>query len=204
MTAVIVISVILLILLLILITRASLHLEYQDAFNFSVSVLKIPIYDSAKPKKSKKDTKARLKKEPSKKQDNFFVKLYKEKGLTTTISFATDILKSLINSILWLLKRLKIRNFRINLSVRGYDAADTAIKYGAVCSSIYPIIGFADTNLNFKAKAINIYSDFEGDAPPFSFSVDIKAEIFVLLTVLVKAFCEYKKFKDVLNNEREN
>lgn len=204
MTALIIIGAILGFVILILLIRVGLHLQYNNGFSFAVTLLGIPIYDSKSPKKTEKPKRAEKSDKPAKTEprpDNFIKKTFKEKGAFAVVGVVLRIVKALLNTILWLIKRLKIRNFNLCFSVRGEDAADTAIKYGAVCSGVYPMIAFADSNLNFKAKKIDIYSDFDADNQNFNFSVDIKAEIIILLTVAVKAYCEYKKIKEVLENE---
>jgi len=195
LTALIVIGTILAILLLIAFTRISVHIAYEESFKVSVSVLGITVYSNSKPPKAKPAKKSEAEEKPKPKKENIFKKIYKTKGLKYTIDLAGDTVKAVFAKISWLFQRLKIRNFKLSLSVVGTDAADTAIKYGAACAAIYPIFSFIDSKLDFKPKAIDVYADFEGKDIKFSISTDIKAEVFVLLVLAINCLKEYLKIK---------
>ena len=196
MTALIVIGIIFLVFLLLAITRISLHIAYDGKVEFSVSVLGITLYSTKKKKIQKKsDVSAEEESSKTPKKDNFFKKVYKKKGLKYTVDLCIELFKTLTNKVLWLLKRLEIRNFLLSLSVIGPDAAETAIRYGAVCSAVYPTVAFLDTNLNFKPKKIDVYADFEGKEIKFKISTDIKASVFTLVLLSVAVLKEFLRLK---------
>lgn len=211
MTALIVIGVILLCLFFLAITRISVYLAYDEKFVASVSVLGITVYSTNNPKKEKPQDKSTEEKSPKEKKDNIFKKIYRQKGLKYTVDLVNDAVKTVLNKLLWLVRRLKIRNFLLHLSVTGNDAADTAIKYGAICSAVYPTLAFVDSNLNFKPKKIDIYADFDSKDIQFKISTEIKAEVFILVALLVGCLLEYLKIKNrveadlnVANKETNN
>ena len=204
MTAFIVVGVVLAVLFLIAITRISVHIAYDEDLRVSVLVGGIIVYSNEKTKNDKNITDPKISdtdKKDTDKKENIFKKIYKEKGLKYTVDLVSETLKSVLNKLLWLLKRLKIRNFKLSLSVVGGDAADTAIKYGAVCAAVYPTLAFVDSNLDFKPKSIDIYADFEGKNIKFSLSTDIKATIFVLLVLAISCLKEYLKIKKRVEND---
>ena len=162
MTALIVIGVIIAVFLFVAFTRITVHIAYNESFKFSVSVLGMTVYSNDKPKKENSNKNDKTEQKTTPKNENIFKKLYKLKGLKYTIEIIGDSLKIVFSKLSWLVRRLKIRNFKLALSVVGGDAADTAIKYGAVCAAVYPIFGFIDSKLDFKAKSIDVYADFEG------------------------------------------
>ena len=96
----------------------------------------------------------------------------------------------------------------MSLSVVGSDAANTAITYGAICSLIYPAIAVVDTNLNFKAKKIDIYADFDSKDTKFSIAADIKAEVIVIVILALGCLWEfykvYKTLKPTLDDTNQN
>jgi len=202
LTALIIIGMILLIILVLLFTRICVHLEYVKKFDLSLYLGGIKFYP-IKHKSNEKKSGKKADKKTDDKKDNFFKKLYKEKGIADTVKIFSYVIKIIAEKLLWLIKKLKIRKFNLVLFVVGDDAADTAIKYGSICSAIYPLIAFLDANLNFKAEKIDVFSDFEGEKSNISFSVDIKAEIIVLLAVAISALIEYKKIRDVFFDERK-
>lgn len=196
LTALIVIGIIFIVFVLLAITRISLHIAYDEETVFSVSVLGFTLY-STKKKKSHKKPQVSPEEKSSKtdKKDNFFKKVYKKKGLKYTLNLSIELLKTLTDKLLWLLKRLEIRNFLLSLSVIGPDAAETAIRYGAVCSAVYPAVAFLDTNLNFKPKKIDIYADFESKDTKFKISTDINASLVTLVLLSVAVLKEFLKLK---------
>jgi len=136
LTALIVIGVILLLLILIGLVRITVHIGYNERFSLLVSVFGITLYSTEQPKKENTDKKQTEK--SSDKKENTVKKIYQQKGLKYTIDIFVNLLKTVVRKFKWFVKKLKIRNFLMSLSVVGSDAANTAITYGAVCSLIYP------------------------------------------------------------------
>lgn len=200
MTAIIVIGVILLILFALAITKISLYIAYDEKFKASVSVFGITLYSTER--QGKPDTKVKEQTaNKNKKKDSIIKTIYEQKGLKYTIELASDLLRTVFGRLLWLVRRIKIRNFMLSLSVVGDDAADTAVKYGAICSVIYPLLAFLDTVLDFKAKRIDVNADFEGKDIEFKISASIKAEIFVLAVLAVRCIKEYLRIKNRLQGD---
>lgn len=196
MTTLFIIGAILLLLFLLAALRVTLKIAYDQKFEISVSVLSIKIFSNDKKKKEKSNVKSNTEESSkSDKEDNIFKKIYKQKGLKYTVDLCTELLKKVVNKLLWILKKIEVRNFLLSLSVVGSDAADTAIKYGAVCAAVYPAVAFLDTNLNFKPKKIDVYADFEGKDIKFKISTDIKASVFTLVLLAVAVLKEFFKLK---------
>ncbi len=93
-------------------------------------------------------------------------------GLVTVFMLLTD-------SNLWLAKKIKFKRLGLDVVCGGSDAADAAIEYGVVCSTVYPFIGYLETNLKNAEKAlnVNIGCDFENEA---YLGIDIKAKICII------------------------
>lgn len=98
-----------------------------------------------------------------------------QNGLPGFIDLLGEMLKLANDTFSGLFARFIIDNIELNIQVCGDDAANTAIKYGAVCSTVYPIVSvFArrektrNYNLNISpnyiAKKTTIYFDFIGHA----------------------------------------
>lgn len=93
-------------------------------------------------------------------------------GLVTVFMLLTD-------SNLWLAKKIKFKRLGLDVVCGGSDAADAAIEYGVVCSTVYPFIGYLETNLKNAEKAlnVNIGCDFENEA---YLGIDIKAKLRII------------------------
>lgn len=100
-------------------------------------------------------------------------------GISGTVEKVLSLLFLLAGQIKWLLSRVRLKKLRILTVCGGDDAADAAMEYGAACSVVYPFVGYLDTNFNIKEKAkdINVFCDFEGEAV---FETEIIAKIRII------------------------
>lgn len=103
--------------------------------------------------------------------------------------------KEILSRFRRLLRYVVIKNTELELSVVGDDAADTALKYGAVCSAVYPMLTLLAECFNFKPEKINISSGFAKRETEFSLKSDFSVRIIFLLTFAVSALYKYIKFK---------
>ena len=101
----------------------------------------------------------------------------------------------LLKKLWWVVKKFKFRRFYLNLSVATNDAASTAINYGKICSAVYPIISFLETNADFKAKEINISADFDKSDSEFKISTSVTTRLFFWLVAAISALFEFLKIQ---------
>ena len=60
----------------------------------------------------------------------------------------------------------------------GEDAGDTAMKYGYICSALYPAVSFIDSNMKLKKKLIDIEPGFtEKETKIFALGTIISAAL---------------------------
>ena len=207
MAALIIIGVVLLVLFLIGLVKITLHIDFDEQLYFCVSVLGINIYSNKKPKREQRAS-AKKQSDGSPVRENgaknTIKKIYHQKGLKYTVDLFAELLKIATQKFRWLLKRLKIRNFKMSLSVVGKDAAETAITYGAVCSVVYPAVTFIDTNFNFKAKKIDVYADFDKKDVNFSIGTDINASVIVIVLLAVGCLVEFYKVYKTVKTDLDN
>jgi hypothetical protein len=105
-------------------------------------------------------------------------------GLVTVFMLLTD-------SNLWLAKKIKAKQLKLDIICGGSDAADAAIEYGVVCSAVYPFIGYLETNFKGAEKAldVNIGCDFENEAY-FGTDIKIKLRIIHIVRALMRSASE--------------
>ncbi|MBO4468529.1 MAG: DUF2953 domain-containing protein [Clostridia bacterium] len=217
MTAVYIILGILIFFFLILIIPVKVSLAFEDGvFSAIVYYGFIRIFNSKKPrkekpeKKAKKQTKKQAKKQEKdqkkKKEPSAFSKLFAHKkaklGLTGAVKFFLDLLKDALSKLVWIVRKIKFRKFRLNLVVASDDAATTAINYGYFCTAIYPTLSFLSANTNLTLKEVDISADYNKTAIDFDLSVNLKTRIIYFLVLAIKLFREYKKLiKEVAKDE---
>ncbi len=126
----------------------------------------------------------------------------KEKGLKETVSQILHILADIARSAVSLLHHCTAEKFEFKVAVSGDDAAVAAIKYGACCAVIYPLINVIGTLITIKEKGtkIDILCDYSGAEEKISYNFVIKVRVFrVLFALLGFLFKQYKR-----KNEKEN
>ena len=198
--ALIVLGAIIALLLVLLFLPLSIDLTFAKELRFKIKYFGIIIFDSEKNVKLKKAKRAKsVVKEKSEgkedKKENFLKKTYKQKGLLGTITYFSKILMLLLKKLWWVVKKFKFRRFYLNLSVATNDAASTAINYGKICSAVYPIISFLETNADFKAKEINISADFDKSDSEFKISTSVTTRLFFWLVAAISALFEFLKIQ---------
>ncbi|MDO4607899.1 MAG: DUF2953 domain-containing protein [Clostridia bacterium] len=200
----IVLGVILALLLALLFLPLTVDLSYKQKFVLKVKFSGITIFDNQKKSKRKPKSKkpsaaqdTETKKQP---KDNFLKKTYKQKGLIKTIKYFAEILTMLFKKFFWVIKHFKFRKFSLDLVVATPDAANTAIQYGGICSAVYPIIAFLQSNTDFKAKAINISTDFDKIESEFSIAFSVTTRLFFWIIATISAFFNFSKIQ---RKERE-
>ena len=175
MTALYVIIGVIAFFIVLLSIKLVITVHYEDDISLSVGwlFLKFNILpkkeNDDKPKKEKKkkekteeqpQDKDETVKEPKKKKDNMFVRFYKNRG----VSGVVQLLKDAANALGGMFKRIG-RSFLfeelfIALEVGASDSAETAIKYGKVCSAAFPAMGLIVSTMRVKKYSIDINPDF--------------------------------------------
>lgn len=191
MTAVYIVAVILILLLLLLMLPVTGDIEFDGEFKLILRVLGIKVYSSDKDKKKSKSKEPPNKEQPPQKKSKFD-ELKEKYGFTGALKYGAKLINLTLKRIAWFIKRLKFRKFMLLITVASDNAAKTGIEYGVVCTAVYPIITYLETNADFKAKKIDINADFDVTNPDIKFSVSIKTGIIMAVFTVVSALRQYK------------
>lgn len=191
MTAVYIVAVILILLLLLLMLPVTGDIEFDGEFKLILRVLGIKVYSSDKDKKKSKSKEPPNKEQPPQKKSRFD-ELKEKYGFTGALKYGAKLINLTLKRIAWFIKRLKFRKFMLLITVASDNAAKTGIEYGIVCTAVYPIITYLETNADFKAKKIDINADFDVTNPDIKFSVSIKTGIIMAVFTVVSALRQYK------------
>ena len=147
--------------------------HYEDDVTLSVGWLFLkfnilPSHDKKPKKEKKKKSKEEKPKEESeiikepkkKKQDNMFIRFYRNRG----VSGVVQLLKDAANAVGGMFKRIGraflFEELFISLTVGAGDSAQTAIKYGETCSAAFPAMGLIVSTMRVKKYSIEINPDF--------------------------------------------
>ena len=164
---------------LLLSIRAKIHIEYKSGGDFildaSWAFLKFRILPASKKEKKPKKPKPEKPKEEPKEEEPAEEKPKEKKDNPVRIFYENERLAGfadLAQRFFDLLYRFGIRMGKcfifdeafLDLGVTGGDAAETALKYGKYCRSVFPAFGALCANCRVKAYNVNVYPDFV--APP--------------------------------------
>ena len=164
------------------------HLSLRIAF---VKLRLVP----PKPEKKKKQTKKKkTQKKPKEKKPgdtkekkpSTVKKLYKEKGLTGILNIVQSLSQLAVGTFKDVFAALKVRRLTFNIRIAGKDAADTAVKYGYVCSAVFPAMSVILHNVRVRRYNVRVEPDFS-DNPSTKIDVDavVKIRIIRILKILI-------------------
>lgn len=173
MTALLIILGIIAFFVVLLSIKVVVTVHYEDDVDVSVgwAFLKFKILPSKekdkKPKKEKKPKEEKPKeqsetvKEPKKKkQDNMFVRFYRNRGVEGVV----QLLKDAANAVGGMFRRIGrafiFEELFVLLTVGKGDSAQTAIKYGETCSAVFPAMGLIVSTMRVKKYSIDVNPDF--------------------------------------------
>ena len=194
----IILGIILLVLGLILFLPVKISLAFKDELNLKVNFFGLKIFETKNETEDKKKKFSKAEKKEAKTQGNKAKKLFsrlKEKyGFSGALKEIFSFFLKCLSHIKGLLRHINIKRICLNITVASYDAAKTAIEYGAVCAAVYPVLALIDTVPNISFREINVKSDFNSEGSQFDFSFVVKMQIFFALLSAFKIYKEYKNF----------
>lgn len=139
------------------------------------------------------DKKIKINKNKSNSKDKI-KKIISEKGFSGFLKIVKNLLKILKNLSIYLLKRIYVVKFYLDIKISEEDSAQTAIKYGQACAVLYPAINFIFNNLKVKKHNVKIYPDFNSEKTSVYFSAVFKIRLIYILKAGLVAF-----FKFIMN-----
>lgn len=128
-----------------------------------------------KPKPKKKKRPAQEEDEPEPPEPSFFGALREQRGFFGALQFFVDLGKALGSSLVRIYRGVAVNEFVLRVSITGEDAADTAVKYGKICSGAFPALSFLLGHTRHyapKMPDIEITPDFGGEGIRIVFSGD--------------------------------
>ncbi len=130
-----------------------------------------------------------------------FKKILKHLGFKGTVNFLFGEEIGFFNRLKYILKKLIVSHFKLNISISGEDAAQTALLYGGVCSVIYPVVAFLETFITFKEDDMKIICNYEKEVSELHLFIEAKVKVFYLLKAGFKLI---PVIKAILREVKEN
>ena len=121
--------------------------------------------------------------------------LYKQNGLDGLITVIKELSNILTGTLKNIFKRIKLRKFDLNISVSQDNAADTAIKYGYVCSAVYPAVSLILNSVKFNDYSVDIAPNFDKKKSEINLYAEISIIPWFGVIYLLIALIKFIKLK---------
>ena len=206
--------------------KVSVTAVYDETFTLDIKWLfiKLRIYPEDEEKRAKKEAKKAEKdqKKKNSKQEkpkkekteesaspksNIFKDFYNNQGFAATVNLIRTAAAQLGGFLKGVYRAFVIENLTVLLKVSaGDDAAQTAVKYGKVCSAVYPAMGFICSNMKVKQYDVNVVPDFISAENTATFKLSLSVRPIKLTNaVIVLAFrLIFKVLLKLLKGSKKN
>ena len=116
---------------------------------------KVP-YKPEKVKKAEMEDQKGTDRKP-KKSEPYLKKSIREKGIAATVSELSDVLFAILKKLGNIIRHIRVRRFRLNITAAADDPAVTAIEYGSICAVVFPAVSVLKNSMKFNeiVKAID-------------------------------------------------
>ena len=194
MTALYIILGIIALIVILFSIKVSVTAEYADSFSLDVQWLfiKLHIFPQTEEQKAKREAKKAKKEEkkeedkPSEPKKNIFKEFYENQGFGATVELIQTAAAQLGGFMGSIYRAFVIENLKLLLKVSsGDDAAQNAIKYGKVCSAVYPSMGFICSNMKVKKYEVNVVPDFISQENKAQFALSLSVRPIKLTNAVV-------------------
>ena len=195
MTALYIILGIIALIVILFSIKVSVTAEYADSFSLDVQWLfiKLHIFPQTEEQKAKREAKKAKKEEEKKEEDkpsepkkNIFKEFYENQGFGATVELIQTAAAQLGGFMGSIYRAFVIENLKLLLKVSsGDDAAQNAIKYGKVCSAVYPSMGFICSNMKVKKYEVNVVPDFISQENKAQFALSLSVRPIKLTNAVV-------------------
>ena len=189
----IIVGALLAIIFIIVLSPVRINVSVNDIILVKVKFLFFSVYTFDSREKDEKENN-----EIVTETDNIQTKITKITGCSNNydrLVLIIKTLKSLLCKFQKLLKHTVIKKFNFNISISGNDAADTAVKYGKVCSVVYPLSTLLCECVNFKPDNISVYSNFNGGQTEFNLGFTVSTKLIYIIYFAVLFVFDFLKLR---------
>ena len=193
MTALKVFLIIIAVILILLMFPLKVFLDYDGEAKLSLGYLflKFQLVPAKPKKKEKKKPQEKKEKkteaEKKEKKPSTIKRLMDKHGLDGLIEILKEVVGIVTEFLKGLAKHIYFTRCNIRICVVGEDAADTAVKYGYVCSAVYPLISALEQNSVMKKHYTDISAGFLAEKTAAEMELTCKIRPLFLIPVVFRA-----------------
>lgn len=204
MTAFFILIGVLLIFAVFLLSSVSLTVRYEEQLKLSVGFWGVKI--NVLPKKSKDSEKPREKKkkqQTDEKKSFFPLERFRHNTLSANVREVVALLRLILPEIKHLLSKTRVRSFNLDIRVANFDAARTAVEYGAVCAAVSNLLVLLGQFIDISVKKVDITAVFGEERSSVRLFFKLRLRVCMMLGLAFRLFVIYKKFTEGSINERQ-
>lgn len=136
-------------------------------------------------------------------EQSLFGSLREERGFWGAIEFFVDLGKMFGGGLIKIYRGIAANKFVLRAEITGEDAADTAIKYGRICSAAFPMLSILLSNMRRYSQDIEITPNFDGEEGRIYFDGEFVAFPIIVICHALGAVIKFawKQIKITLKNQ---
>ncbi len=138
-----------------------------------------------KPKKAQKPKKNAKKPEKKNKEKSFDFKAYvKQKGISGLLNIVKRVAKLAVGTLRDVFGATTVSKLMLDIKIAGNDAGDSAIKYGKVCTVLFPALKVITDIVTVEDYDVNVNPDFS-DEPKNTAKALVDARIRIISIIRI-------------------
>lgn len=162
------------------------RMAYDGEFTARIRVLGIPIRLAPRPeqqpkKPKKKSKKAKRTKRSTRSKLREIQSLLKEDGVGSTLRFLKDVAGLAGRTIGKALGAVTVKQLQLRLVIATEDAATTALRYGQVCSVLYPALAAIEHKVRMQHRQVQVEPNFLLEQSVVRFDLRFRVSVWRLL-----------------------
>lgn len=179
------------------------RIAYDGELRIAVRVLGIPITilpkaeETPSPRSAAKSAKKKSKDKPSKAKE--LKELLRQDDLAGTLHFIRSAAALAGKAVGRLLRAITIRRLDLQLLIAAADPADTAQRYGQVCSILYPALAGIEQCMRVQHRNLRVEPNFLIEKSAVRFDVRLRVSVWRLLGAGVALLWGFLMIKEQRN-----
>lgn len=105
----------------------------------------------------------------------------RREGISGFLHFFQELVRLLLSTSYRVARHMKLKLFRLNITVGGDDAAAAALLYGETCAIVKPAYGMLFSRVNCKEKSARVDLDYQADVSKILFDCQLHIQVIFLL-----------------------
>lgn len=195
MTVMKVLLIVIAVILILLMCPLKVFLDYDGDLKLNLGYLFLkfqlvppkPKNEKKKKTEEKKEKKPEQEKKQEEKRPSTFQRLMNKHGIDGLIDILKEVVSIVVDFLRDFAKHLYVTRCNIRICIVGDDAADTAIKYGYVCSAVYPLLSVLEQNSVLKKHSTDISAGFLAEKTAAEMELTFKIRLLFLLGAVFRA-----------------